>query len=218
MTTARCRFAPSPPTLSPWPNSGAGPSRRRASSPDPMGKRDRMRPNETVWKSRVSQTHAVTRRRRPRLPAPAPEEKWPRMAQNGSLEKNSSPAPLVNPPNLRVNDLCHSAPFRSIPVYSGPFVACFSSLSAPFRHCFESPLPRLRGRVREWGPRPLSLPSFSCLTREPMPPRPPVILVPRHGNPRPIALPSFSCPTRESTPHRPRHSRARHGNPRPCCA
>ena len=38
MTTARCRFAPSPPTLSPWPNFGAGPSRRRASSPDPLGK------------------------------------------------------------------------------------------------------------------------------------------------------------------------------------
>ena len=42
-------------------------------------------------------------------------------------------------------------------------------------------------------------PSFSCLTREPTRPHPP----------------SFSCLTREPTLPPPRHSRARHGNPRP---
>ena len=47
-------------------------------------------------------------------PDSRPLGEWRRMTQNDSLEKKPSPAPLVNPCNLRVNDLCHSGPFRSV--------------------------------------------------------------------------------------------------------
>ena len=99
-----------------------------------------MRPNETVWKRRVSQTHAVTRRRRPRQPARPQRRHGPQWLKMAHLRRTVSRS--TRKPMQATSE--RPAPFRSILVHSRPLYTPFLDNAAPSgppgRHCFESPL------------------------------------------------------------------------------